>query len=321
MQTITPLSSLPTITNPVLIDGESQPGYSGLPLIAIDGSQAGVVDGLTITAPDVTVRGLDIENFNQGYTQGAGIHITGTAATGDWVYGNFLGTDPTGTQAEPNNDGIEIDAGAAQNLIGTNGDGVADAAERNVISGNDQDGVWITSSDDNVVAGNLIGPDVSGTVSLLQSVGVEIDSSSGNTIGGTVAGARDLISGDRGDGVEIQGSSDNLIAGDWIGTDATGTKSILFDEYGNVNENDAIAGVNIIGGSDGNTIGGTVAGAADVISGNGGSGIVIVGLVRQPGRGRSDRHGCHRDEGARQCPVGRQVRCSGGAILRRCEHG
>ncbi len=144
-----------------------------------------------------------------------------------------------------------------------------------MISGNDQDGVWITSSDDNVVAGNLIGADVSGTVSLLQSVGVEIDSSTGNTIGGTVAGARDLISGNRGDGVELQDSQDNVVAGDWIGTDATGTRSILFDEYGNVNENDAIAGVNIIGGSDGNTIGGTVVGAADVISGNGGSGIVI----------------------------------------------
>ncbi len=68
---------------------------------------------------------------------GAGIHITGTAATGDWVYGNFLGTDPTGTQAEPNKYGVEIDAGATQNLIGTNSDGVNDAAERNVISGND----------------------------------------------------------------------------------------------------------------------------------------------------------------------------------------
>ena len=43
------------------------------------------------------MRGLDI-NFSQG----AGIHITGTAATGDWIYGNFLGTEPTGTQAVPN---------------------------------------------------------------------------------------------------------------------------------------------------------------------------------------------------------------------------
>ena len=110
VQTIAPLSALPAITSPVLIDGWSQPGFAGTPLIELSGSQAGGGDGLTITGPDVTVRGLDIN----GFSQGAGIHITGTGATGDWIYGNFLGTDPTGTQALPNNDGVEIDAGATQ---------------------------------------------------------------------------------------------------------------------------------------------------------------------------------------------------------------
>ena len=127
VQTIAPLSALPAITNPVLIDGFSQPGYAGTPLIEINGSQAGAADGLTITGSNVTVRGLDIG----GFSQGAGIHITGTGASGDWVYGNFLGTDPTGTQALPNNIGVEIDAGAAGNLVGTNGDGVNDVSERN----------------------------------------------------------------------------------------------------------------------------------------------------------------------------------------------
>ena len=156
VQTIVPLSSLPAITNPVLIDGFSQPGYSGTPLIELSGSQAGGGDGLTITGSNVTVRGLDINNF----LQGAGIHITGTGATGDWIYGNFLGTDPTGTQAEPNNEGVEIDGGASGNLIGTNGDGVNDAAERNLLSGNLFVGVWITGqgTDGNAVAGNSSGP-------------------------------------------------------------------------------------------------------------------------------------------------------------------
>ncbi|MBV8606597.1 MAG: hypothetical protein JO034_03945, partial [Singulisphaera sp.] len=63
-----------------------------------------------------------------GFAQGAGIHITGASATGNWIYGNFLGTDPTGTQAEPNDYGAEIDGGASNNLIGTNGDGIDDAA-------------------------------------------------------------------------------------------------------------------------------------------------------------------------------------------------
>ena len=132
VQTIAPSRPCPRSPSPVLIDGESQPGYRGTPLIEINGSQAGGGDGLTITGPDVTVRGLDINNFSQG----AGIHLTGTGATGDWIYGNFLGTDPTGTQAVPNKYGVEIDGGASDNLIGTNGDGINDAAERNLISGN-----------------------------------------------------------------------------------------------------------------------------------------------------------------------------------------
>ena len=66
VQTIAPASPLPAITNPVLIDGFSQPGYDGTPLIELNGSQAGTGDGLTITGPDVTVRGLDINNFSQG---------------------------------------------------------------------------------------------------------------------------------------------------------------------------------------------------------------------------------------------------------------
>ena len=77
VQTITPLSPLPAITNSVLIDGESQPGYAGTPLIELSGSQAGGGDGLLITGSDVTVRGLDINNF----ARGAGIHVTGTGAT------------------------------------------------------------------------------------------------------------------------------------------------------------------------------------------------------------------------------------------------
>src|SRR5262249_52987025 len=139
VQAIAPTSPLPAITRAVLIDGRSQPGYAGTPLIELDGSQAGTADGLTITGPDVTVRGLDIGGFGQG----AGIHLTGAGATGDWIDGDFLGTDPTGTQAEPNDSGVEIDAGAAHNLIGTNGDGVNDAAERNLLSGNSFAGIWI----------------------------------------------------------------------------------------------------------------------------------------------------------------------------------
>ncbi len=272
VQTIMPLSSLPTIANPVLIDGESQPGYAGMPLIEINGSQAGVVDGLTITAPNVTVRGLDIDNFSVGYTQGAGIHITGTAATGDWVYGNFLGTDPTGTQSEPNNYGVEIDAGATQNLIGTNGDGVTDAAERNVISGNDDNGVEIQSSDNNVDCWEHDRDGCLGSGSRRRSTRRSVWRSTparGTRSAGRSPGPATSSRAIRSSGVQIKGSSDNLIEGDFIGIDVTGTKLLVLGNPGNAN--DIEAGVALTNASDGNTIGGTAAGAADVISGNSGS--------------------------------------------------
>jgi hypothetical protein len=66
VQMIAPLSPLPAIASPVLIDGWPQPGFAGTPLIELNGGQSGGGDGLLITAPNVTVRGLDINNFSQG---------------------------------------------------------------------------------------------------------------------------------------------------------------------------------------------------------------------------------------------------------------
>lgn len=261
VQAIEPLSPLPAITGPVLIDGFSQPGNSGTPPIEISGDRAGACDGLVITGPGVTVRGLDINDFSQG----AGIHITCASATGDWIYGDFLGTDPTGTVAEPNDQGVEIDGGATQDLIGTNGDGVNDAAEGNVISGNLFAGVWITGqgTDGNTVAGNLIGTDVTGTVALgQQSDGIEIDSGCpGNTIGGMTSAAGNVISGSNSYAIDINASC--LVVGNRIGTDAAGTAAIPNGD----------GGISVEG--DGTTIGGSSTGAGNLISGNHGNGINI----------------------------------------------
>src|SRR5262245_15248437 len=102
VQTIAPASPLPAITRAVLIDGYSQPGYAGSPLIELSGSRVGYGDGLTISGPGIAVRGLDIDNFSQG----AGIRLTGTDATGASICGNFIGTDATGTTPLPNYDGV-----------------------------------------------------------------------------------------------------------------------------------------------------------------------------------------------------------------------
>ena len=233
VQTISPASPLPTIANPVLIDGFSQPGYDGTPLIELLGNQVGLGDGLGITGPDVTVRGLDINSFGQG----AGIHITGTGATGDSVYGNFLGTDPTGTEAAPNLVGVAIESGANNNFVGN---GASDASERNLISGNTFSGVLIDGfgSDGNVVAGNLIGTTVTGDTALPNGQnpssyhgqyaadiagGVEIDYyASGNLVSDNV------ISGNNNFGVALSGTgtSGNVVQGNVIGTDLTGTLSL-----------------------------------------------------------------------------------------------
>ena len=210
VQTVAPLSALPAITNAVLIDGDSQPGYSGTPLIEISGSEAGGGDGLTITGSAVTVRGLDITNFSQG----AGIHLTGTGATGDWIYGDFLGTDPTGTRALPNQEGVAIDAGASDNTIGTNGAGVNDAPEQNILSGNVFAGVWITGqgTSGNTVAGNLFGTDLTGTAALgnAQSGVYVAGGASSNTIAGN------LITDNSGPGVVVGSRSDDLSVGNAI---------------------------------------------------------------------------------------------------------
>ena len=115
----------------MLIDGFSQPGYAGTPLIELSGRLAGGGDGLTITGSDVTVRGLDINGY-----QGAGILISGTAATGNVIAANDIGTDPTGTQALPNGFGVRILAGASDNVVGGTG-----AAAGNLIAFNTGPGV------------------------------------------------------------------------------------------------------------------------------------------------------------------------------------
>ena len=292
VQTIEPASPLPAITQAVRIDGFSQPGYSSTPLIELSGSQAGGGDGLTITGSNVTVRGLDINNFSQG----AGIHVTGNTATGDWIYGNFLGSDPTGTQADPNNEGVEIDGGATQNLVGTNGDGVNDTAERNIISGNLFAGVWITGqgTSGNAMAGNFIGTDITG-MNALGNSGAGLNDPAGNfvaalvvitggasnnrigTDGGSVddAGERNVIAGSQEDGVDIadSGTDGNIVAGNFIGTDVTGTAVL-----GNASD-----GVYIVGGASSNWIGvnpngGTaVTDEGNVISRNGNFGVHIDG--------------------------------------------
>jgi hypothetical protein len=285
VQSIMTFQALPTIASPVLIDGFSQPGYGGTPLIELNGVEAGNASGLSITGPDVTVRGLDIA----GFTQGDGISVSGASAAGDWIYGNYIGTDPSGSLAQPNGTGVLFDAGTTDNILGTNGDGIGDVAERNVISGNLNTGVIISGADPsrnippdiggNIVAGNFIGTDLTGTLPLGNGGdGIDLSAATSDWVGviphegatGSIAG--NVIASNAwsyglayGAGVLIDGSDDNVVAGNEIGTDVTGTASLPNDGHG----------VLILDGSNDNTIGGTLVGASNLISGNSGPGVAV----------------------------------------------
>ncbi|HEY1598691.1 MAG TPA: right-handed parallel beta-helix repeat-containing protein, partial [Pirellulales bacterium] len=274
VQTITPLTQLPAITDPLTINGDSQPGYTGTPLIEIDGSKAGNANGLQIVVGDNTIDGLDIHSF--GYD---GIVIAENDTEGNNIIeGNYIGTDPSGTIAEGNQAGIHL-LFSPDNII-----------SGNLISGNRQSGVFLADQfcTGNLIQGNLIGTDVTGLLALGNQVnGVALGAvagdttdgfASGNTVGGTTAALRNVISGNGDAGVWIEGGSDNTVEGNYIGVGADGETAI-----GN-GTNDASApseystdGVFINGGSN-NLIGGLVDGSGNVISANIGDGVRIDAL-------------------------------------------
>jgi titin len=199
-----------------------------------------------------------------------GVVISNT--TGNLVQGNYIGTDATGVGNLGNTGhGVSMGGASATTVGGTT------AGARNVISGNGT-GIHIGGGSGNLVQGNYIGTDSTGSVSLGNGTAVVVDRSTGNTVGGTTAGARNVISGN-GTGILVSGASTggNLVKGNYIGTDVTGTVDL-----GNL-----LDGVFINNASD-NSIGGTAAGAPNVISGNGNNGVQVLGNgVRNTIRGNN----------------------------------
>jgi hypothetical protein len=200
-----------------------------------------------------------------------GVFITDSNTTGNVVLGNNIGTDFFGANALANGlSGVFIGNNAGGNIIGGTNTGA-----RNILSGNAQYGVIITSNTTaNVILGNYIGTDASGSLMVSNIYGGVFlaDGAIGNTIGSTNAGAGNVISGNLGNGILLRGSSvvNNTIQGNYIGTDATGTNALA----------NAVAGVTVDTGSSSNLIGGTSAGARNVISGNGipyDYGVIIAG--------------------------------------------
>jgi len=269
VHTITPLSSLPAFLEPVKIDGYSQPGSSentlangdnAVLLIELNGSNVLNNGALAIFAPAYgsTIRGLVINRFSEGIVMPGG-------TSANVVEGCFIGTDPTGMIARGNiNSGIYINQSDSNRIGGTT------PAQRNLISGNGKcvngtctgSGVAIfgfNSPMNNLVQGNLIGTDRTGTVALGNALeGVLLGQAQGNTIGGSAPGSRNVISGNR-IGISLNTSVTNKIAGNFIGTDATGNAALANAE-----------GIFAKGVTSGNIIGGTTSAERNIISGNNG---------------------------------------------------
>ncbi|WP_168219081.1 cadherin domain-containing protein [Limnoglobus roseus] len=234
IKTIAPITALPTITGPVTIDGTTQPGYAGTPLIELSGASAGTTsNGLMVTAGTSTVRGLSIDRFAHD-----GVLLTGTAAAGNAVVGSYLGLTPAGAAAANGFHGVSVESGAKNNVIGTNGDNNADLAERNVISGNAMNGVFIdgAGTTGNRVAGNYIGLNPAGTSAIGNGGdGVSVgDGASSNFVGtngdgsANDAGEGNVISGNTGSGVRLfnPNTNANRVAANLIGLNATGTAGV-----------------------------------------------------------------------------------------------
>jgi CSLREA domain-containing protein len=261
--TIQPSTPLPLILNSVIIDGTAQPGFSGAPLIVLNGSNYTAPAGQEITAVGInilsggsTLRGLVLNGWKYG---GVGM----PTGSGNIIEGNYIGTNAAGTAAVPNLYGVII-ASSANNTIGG-----TTAAARNIISGNNDDGVNIfgQSATNNVVIGNYIGTDVTGTLALGNGDdGVKIEDSTNNRVGGTTAAERNVIAHSLRNGVILKGAttSNNLIQGNTIGTDVTGTLDL-----GN-----RLHGV-FVEDAPNNTIGGTASGAGNLIAYNDFAGVNV----------------------------------------------
>lgn len=255
VHTLRPETPLPALFDPMTIDGTTQPGYEGTPLIEIDCSAAGEESGIVVATTGVVLRGLAINRAD-----GAGILVVGG---GDNVIeACHIGTDPAGLVARPNVfEGIAVVGSAGARIGGST------AASRNVISGNNGAGITITtSSTETLVMGNYIGTNASGTAAIPNvGDGIFIEQSSGTVVGGASPAEGNLISG-------------NTALGVGVFTDCTLTRiqgNVIGETIGGARLGNGADGV-YMQGSSGNLVGGENAGEGNRIAFNGATGVKVL---------------------------------------------
>ncbi|MEZ5384269.1 MAG: right-handed parallel beta-helix repeat-containing protein [Prosthecobacter sp.] len=251
--TIAPTSPLPEITEPVLIDGWSQPQFA----VEINGAgQGALTDVIVVRSSDVTLRALSI---NRGPRDG--ILITGpdtaNAVENVQLFACNVGVDPAGTVDLGNGgDGIQI---TFANKVTIGGPETWQAC---IISGNTADGINIQSGSGHVIQNNRIGCDTNGATAIFNgSEGINYSAANG-LIGGTEFGEGNLISGNREEGIQLAGSSTKVF-GNLIGTDFSGTAPLPNGTGFTANSQ-----AGIVAGGFNNQIGGPEFAQRNIISGN-----------------------------------------------------
>jgi hypothetical protein len=229
------------------------------------------VSGILLGSADNIVGGSIAGEGNVISGNEYGIYTNASNATGNIVKGNYIGTNAAGTDKLGNTvSGVFLTS--ANNIIGG-----STAGDRNVISGNNQDGIVATGNNatNNQIKGNYIGTNAAGTDELGNTLSGVFLSSANNIVGGSTAGDRNIISANGSSGVVLGNSSatGNRVQGNYIGTDVTGTANL---------GNGIFGGVEIFWGASNNTIGGTNSGEGNLITFNRGSGIAIYEDTSQP---------------------------------------
>lgn len=264
--TINLLTPLPAITDTVTLNGGTTPTIE-LNGAATQGAGSASI-GLYLRAGLSTIQGFIINRFGE-----AGIRMDTDGVGNDnnnQIFANRIGTDTTGNSATCGtvlcgniNRGILI-VGTIAHQIG----GSSPATNRNIISGNQGNGIEISAGGNSIIVNNYIGTNTAGTADLgnLQH-GILIANSSNNSIGGATS-SRNVISGNNANGIAILTdfgftASNNFVTGNYIGVDAGGNTALRNNG----------SGVLIQAGS--NFVGGTFAGERNVISGNGANGVSL----------------------------------------------
>jgi hypothetical protein len=225
-QTINLQSPLPAITYQADLLGTTQPGYAGKPLVEIKGPLTGYGTGLDVQANGCVIQGLAIGDFDRGIE---------LESSGNIIVDDYVGVDLSGSRAIPNVDGI-FDLGGGNQIGGTK------PREGNVISGNLDDGMKLLGAGDTVQS-NFVGTDATGTRPLgngnagIACIGATDTTIGGQSqvLGGRLTGAGNVISANGGNpntedphyaGIVLFGSDHNVVQGNFIGTDVSGTHAL-----------------------------------------------------------------------------------------------